>query len=134
MESRVQQAIERHHKGYNCAQAVVCTYADLFGVDEDTAYRISESFGFGMGSQSVCGALTGALMLLGPQSSAGASAPGQTKRQTYGIAREATEEFAQVAGSTVCREIKTTPIKLSCDGCVEAAVRMVEAHLATLHE
>ena len=34
MESRVQQAAQRHSRGYNCAQAVACTYCDLFGVDE----------------------------------------------------------------------------------------------------
>ena len=38
MESRVQKAIDLHHKGYNCAQAVVCAYCDLFGLDEETGY------------------------------------------------------------------------------------------------
>ena len=60
MESRVQKAIDLHHKGYNCAQAVVCAYCDLFGLDEETAYRASEAFGFGMGQMEVCGALAGA--------------------------------------------------------------------------
>ena len=29
MKSRVEETIARHDKGYNCAQAVVCTYCDL---------------------------------------------------------------------------------------------------------
>ena len=29
MESRVDKATERHQKGYNCAQAVACTYCDM---------------------------------------------------------------------------------------------------------
>ena len=33
MESRIDQALERHHMGYNCAQSVACTYCDLFGGD-----------------------------------------------------------------------------------------------------
>lgn len=33
MESRIERADELHRKGYNCAQAVACTYADLVGVD-----------------------------------------------------------------------------------------------------
>ena len=48
-QSRVEHAIALHQKGYNCAQAVHCTYADLFGIDEQTAYKMSEGFGLGMG-------------------------------------------------------------------------------------
>ena len=43
-QSRVEHAIALHQKGYNCAQAVICTYADLFGIDEQTAYKMSEGF------------------------------------------------------------------------------------------
>ena len=85
MESRIEQAIARHHMGYNCAQAIVCTYADLFGIDEQTAYKMSEAFGFGMGMMEVCGALTGGLMLAGLQNSAGVETPGSTKAATYKI-------------------------------------------------
>ena len=79
MESRVQKAIDLHHKGYNCAQAVVCAYCDLFGLDEETAYRASEAFGFGMGQMEVCGALSGACMLAGLKNSGGLAAVGKTK-------------------------------------------------------
>ena len=37
METRVEKTIERHNKGYNCAQAVACTYCDLVGMDEEWA-------------------------------------------------------------------------------------------------
>ena len=33
-QSRVEHAIALHQKGYNCAQAVICNYADSFGVHE----------------------------------------------------------------------------------------------------
>lgn len=32
MESRVEKAAERKMCGYNCAQAVACTYCDLAGM------------------------------------------------------------------------------------------------------
>ena len=35
MKTRVEETIGRHDKGYNCAQAVACTYCDLVGVDEE---------------------------------------------------------------------------------------------------
>ena len=50
---------------YNCAQSVLVPFAGVVGVDEDTAYRMGANFGAGMKMGSVCGALTGALMVLG---------------------------------------------------------------------
>ena len=37
MESRVEQAAERKMCGYNCAQAVACTYCDLAGIEAAAA-------------------------------------------------------------------------------------------------
>ena len=45
MESRVKETIVRHDKGYNCAQAVACTYCDLFGYKEEDVFRMTEGFG-----------------------------------------------------------------------------------------
>ena len=38
--NRESRAVELHKKGYNCAQAVACNYCDLFGLDEETVYRM----------------------------------------------------------------------------------------------
>ena len=129
MESRIQQAIDRHHKGYNCAQAVVCTYADLLGVDEETAFRISEGFGLGMGMQSVCGALSGVLMLLSLQNSGGTQAAGTTKRDTYAKACALEQAFRKEVGAIDCSEIKSPPAMCSCDGCVQHAAKLAEQYL-----
>ena len=40
MDTRVEKTIERHKKGYNCAQAVACTYCDLVGVDEEKVQAV----------------------------------------------------------------------------------------------
>ena len=48
MESRVKETIVRHDKGYNCAQAVACTYCDLFGYKEEDVFRMTEGFGLGI--------------------------------------------------------------------------------------
>ncbi len=128
-ESRVAQATAKHRSGYNCAQAVVCTYCDLFGVDEETAYKMAEAFGLGMGIQDTCGALTGALMVAGLTNSAGTDMPGQTKGATYRIAREMTAAFNEQIGAVMCRDIKTPPVNSSCAECVEYAARLVEERL-----
>ena len=50
---------------YNCAQAVLVAFAQEMGMTEEQAYRLGAHFGSGMRHGSTCGAVTGALMVLG---------------------------------------------------------------------
>lgn len=66
IEKRVEMARQFHRQGFNCAQAVVAAYADIFDLDEQTALRISASFGGGIGMmRQTCGAACGMFMLCG---------------------------------------------------------------------
>ena len=59
-------AKELFKKGYNCSQAVLGAWCEELGLDFNTAMRISQSFGGGMGRlREVCGTCTGAFMVLG---------------------------------------------------------------------
>lgn len=129
MESRITKAAEKHAAGYNCAQAVFCTYCDQFGITEADAYRMSEAFGLGMGTQRTCGALTGALMLAGLKNSGGTELPGATKRTTYQLAQQLTQTFQEKVGATDCKDIKTVPALCSCADCIAHACQMVEEQL-----
>ena len=40
--NRAQKAAEYHQKGYNCAQAIVCAFCDKVGLDEKTAFKVSD--------------------------------------------------------------------------------------------
>ena len=40
MNERAKKALEYHKKGYNCSQAVACSFCEEFGVDEETMFRI----------------------------------------------------------------------------------------------
>ena len=72
MESRTMEAKARHDRGFNCCQAVACTYCDLFGMDEETAFKACEAFGAGMGGmEGTCGAVSGAVFLAGLKNSCG---------------------------------------------------------------
>ena len=52
--------------GFNCAQAVLLAFSDLTGLEQDTAARLASSFGGGLGRmREVCGAVSGASMVLG---------------------------------------------------------------------
>ena len=104
--TKVEKAVSLHDKGYNCAQAVVCAFAEDFGLDEQTAYKMSEAFGLGVGQMEICGAVSGACMLAGMKNSGGLENIGKTKAETYKINRAIADEFKQMNESVICRELK----------------------------
>ena len=61
METRKHIAAEKKRCGsHNCAQAILHTYADIAGIDEETAMNIANAFGAGMGNmEGTCGGLVG---------------------------------------------------------------------------
>ena len=132
MAERAEQALRLHDKGYNCAQAVVCAYCDRFGLDEETAYKMAEGFGLGMGLMDTCGALTGAFMLAGLRGSKGTAHPGETKGQTYKTTKMLAAAFREKNGTYLCRELKGVAdgkVRRSCPGCIEDACALVEQYL-----
>lgn len=129
MRDRVEEALERHAKGYNCCQAVACVFAEELGYKEDTVFRLAEGFGAGMGGmQCTCGAVSGAVMVAGMKNSTGAELP-KSKGATYKLSKDVVENFRQKNGSVICSELKgieTRKVLRSCDGCIEDAVRIAE--------
>ena len=130
MKSRVQLAKNRHKNGYNCAQAVACTYCDLVGMSEDTMYKIMEGFGSGFGTtEGTCGAITGAVALAGMKNSTADLEKNSSKASTAKISREIMSRFKESAGGTICRVLKGIDTKIvlrSCNDCVLDAARIVE--------
>lgn len=126
---RKEQAVELHGKGYNCAQSVVCTYCSELDVDLQTAFRLSEAFGGGMGTFSTCGAVSGMAMVIGMKQSDGNLDKPKTKSQSYKLMKAATNKFLAMNKSTICREIKGMDggeVLRSCNGCIEDAVTILE--------
>ena len=146
MERRGQKAVEKFVNGYNCSQAVLSAYCDLFGLDETTAFKLSESFGLGMGMKKECGALIGMLMVGGLASSDGNLGQGTSKQDTYKVARAFSEAFEEEMGTTLCgellkkeREMKeaasqeeldaTNGKNLICTKCVKMAGELLDEYL-----
>ena len=129
MPDRIQRALENHKKKYNCAQSVACAYCDLFGVDEQTTFRMAEAFGFGMGAMESCGAVTAMTLLAGMKISDGNLDAPATKKLCYDASKKMIQAFKEKNKTIVCSELKGVntgePIR-SCDGCIEDAARIVE--------
>lgn len=133
VEERVAELKDKHARGYNCAQVVLCSYADILGIDEETLFQISEGFGAGMGGMmETCGAVTAMFMALGLKNSSGDLQACDTKPQTMRLVRELAAKFRDKNGSIVCRELKgvdTGKVLRSCDGCIEDGIRILGEYL-----
>lgn len=133
IEERVAEIKDKHKRGYNCAQIVLCSYAEELGIDEETLFRVSEGFGAGMGGMmQTCGAVTAMFMALGLANSSGDLQACDTKPQTMKKVRELAAEFEKKNGSIVCRELKgidTGKVLRSCDGCIEDGIRILGEYL-----
>jgi hypothetical protein len=96
------------------------TFADALGISEDTAFGMGACFGSGMGMGATCGAITGALMVLGI---AGAQA------DSAALLRKVRNNHD---GMTNCKDLlrvnaqKGNPKKAHCDGMVYELVEATE--------
>ena len=108
MNSRINQVVEKFEKGFNCSQAILSTYCEQFGLDYETALKIATGFGGGMHINGTCGAVTGAVMVLGLKYG-NTEEDKQAKENTYKKVIEFANKFS-VRNSTVrCHEL------LGCD-------------------
>ena len=103
----VERAGELFLEGFNCAQSVFTAFCHRFGMDEETAKKVSAGLGGGVGRmREVCGAVSGAAMVLGSVAAAVEGDDKENKAKNYELVREFAERFKQRHGGTViCREM-----------------------------
>jgi C_GCAxxG_C_C family probable redox protein len=102
-------AVDLFRAGCACSQGVLAAYADRFGLEEAAALRIASGFAAGMRRGDTCGAVTGALMVLG-LAHAGDDCRTIEGRQTVnGAVTRFADRFRERHGSLICREL------LGCD-------------------
>lgn len=107
IDERVEKAKRLFKEGgYNCCQAVVLAYNDVFGIDDQTAAAVSSGFGGGMGRmREVCGAVSGMVMLAGLIKPATDPTVKEWRTANYALVQEMAGEFKTINGSIVCKEL-----------------------------
>ena len=101
-----EKATELFAKGYNCSQAVFAAFCDETGMDEETALKISSSFGGGMGRmREVCGAVSGMFMVAGMLYGY-SDTEAKSKGEHYELIQKMAEKFKEKNhGTIICREL-----------------------------
>ena len=106
MTKHDEKAYELFRQGYNCAQAVLLAFGDVTGLDDETAARLSSSFGGGLGRmREVCGAVSGAAMVLGLVNGYDDPADHDAKKVHYHRIQAFGKRFKEANGSIICREL-----------------------------
>ncbi|MDP2813778.1 MAG: C-GCAxxG-C-C family protein [Erysipelotrichaceae bacterium] len=137
-------AVDLYNQGYNCSQAVFCAFCDVTGLERDEAFRISSSFGGGMGRLGeVCGALSGAFMATGMLLSGTDEKDKAAKDEHYLRVKQLGEQFRMSKGSLLCRDLleinknrmeeTRDGVKVKeCEHLVAVAAKMLDEYLEEL--
>ena len=112
--------------GYNCAQAVACTYCEQAGLDEETVKDLTQGFAVGMGGsmEATCGAIIGAVNVLGMIN--------KNPQKTMQSARRIISRFKEQNGTVICKELKGIAdgvVRRECIDCVKDAAVLLEDEL-----
>lgn len=106
IEMRAQHAYDLFRHGFNCSQAVFASCADLYGIDEKTALRLSASFGGGIGRMRlVCGAASGMFLLAGLENGSCTQFDNKGKMENYELVQDLAGQFQNKYGSLICAEL-----------------------------
>ena len=104
--SRAEEAKKQFEKGFLCAPAVLSTYSEQLGLEKALALKIACGFGAGIGRMGkTCGAVTGALMVIGLKYGKVNLADEESEQRTYTLVKEFIDRFTALYGSIECKEL-----------------------------
>ncbi len=106
IEERAQRAKQNFLDGYNCCQAVLLAFQDIFGVSPETIATVASGFGGGMARmREVCGTVSAMGMAAGFMSPAIHPKNMDERTANYALVQELAGKFREENGSIVCREL-----------------------------
>ncbi len=145
MSEASEKAVQCFTDGFSCSQAVLSSCCERFGLDKELAYKVAGAFGGGMGHiDGACGAVTGALMLIGLKYGKYKKEDAESKDRTYAAVKRYVDAFKAKYGSIDCTDLIKFDISVQsgllkareagvfksvCPGLVKESVELVEKEL-----
>ncbi|HRW13009.1 MAG TPA: C-GCAxxG-C-C family protein [Syntrophomonas sp.] len=144
--SKIDDALRYFADSGSCSQAIVLSFGPELGLPPEIAIKTAAAFGGGIArSGELCGALSGALMVIGLTRVA---TPGKEHNEViYELGQEFLQRFHNRIGSTVCRDLLGADLStaegrqkarredlfvLRCTNYVKAAAEILEEMLPVI--
>jgi len=107
MNTKSEIAVELFkNKGFHCAQAVLESHSGEYGLNPTISRKIAGAFGGGMGHcNEVCGAVSGALILIGLKYGQFVEGDSDSRINTYSITKDYIQKFRKEFGSVRCTDL-----------------------------
>lgn len=112
-----ERALQYFSDKFHCSQAVLAAFAPELGITEEQALRLGACFGRGMRRGEVCGACTGALMVLGLLYGQCDKNDLDSRIRANNVNEAMMNGFAKKSGSYICNEL------LGCDVRTEEGIK-----------
>ena len=123
---RKEKALQYFADHLHCSQSILAAFSEECGITEETAFRLGSCFGSGMRKGNVCGACTGALMVLGLIYGETHAGDQEGRLRTNRLNDLMMDRFSEANGSCICNEL------LGCDVRTPEGVRYArDRHLFT---
>ena len=144
---RAQRAVELHDNGANCGQAIVCAFSDITGLSEEMGMKVCGTFGGGFRCGEICGAVSGAGVVLGILFPHVEIRDMKAKSFVSKKMMEFERRFLERFPALCCRDIRDLPVnteasptarrlevKRSCSVYIAAAAEILEEMIAECGE
>ncbi len=113
---KYEKAAEYMKNGFNCAQSIIKAYAQEVGMNDEDAVKMASALGGGMGRNGhICGAVSGAALIIGMKFGSTDPANFPAKEKAYDKTNELLERFAAENKSVLCKELIPYDMKNPAD-------------------
>lgn len=104
-EERCRKALDCHATTLNCAQSVLCAFADRIGWSDGQCAALGSGFGGGVRYGGLCGTVSAAVMILGLLYPHTPDNGMEGKRRATRLTKEFQRRFTAQFGKLDCRDL-----------------------------
>lgn len=103
---KVEKALALFQAANNCSQSVLTAFEPEHRLPAETCFAVASPFGAGVARRAeMCGAVSGALMVLGLRHGGGQGEVRVRKERAYAAAQRFLAQFEAAHGSLLCRKL-----------------------------
>lgn len=105
MSETTHPAVELLGQGFGCASAILATQGEPYGITREVALKVPAPFGIGMTIAKTCGAVTGALMVIGAKHGKTVAENPDADMKVMGLTGQFMKEFLSKYKSIDCKDL-----------------------------